>query len=155
MGKEFTTRRVGSTVTADYNGERSYTLRFANEEKAKFFMSELSATQEDFKVNGRDNAVRKKSIFMEPADCSVSMNFNTENSSEKWPMKVALGSVSEMRQFYADIKFAVWGPMPSIWGAFTKASKEQQKDVLIRPFVALYNKKYNYVRILFFKYIGK
>lgn len=114
MGKTFTTSRVGCTVVANYDDERSYTLNFSNEKEAQFFESELIATQDDFWTNGRDNAVRKKSMFADPKDCTLSMNFDTANSTEKWTMVATLASVDELNQFYADLKFAIWGPMPGI-----------------------------------------
>ena len=114
MGKTFATSRVGCKIIANYNDERSYTLGFSSEDEAKNFESELNTTQVDFWKNGRDDAVRKKSMYADPLDCSVSVNFDTANCTEKWPFKVFLANVSEMNQFYADLKFALWGPMPSI-----------------------------------------
>ncbi len=114
MGKTFTTSRVGCTIVANYNDERSYTLNFSNEKEAEFFESELKATQDDFWTNGRDDAVRKKTIFSDPKTCTLSMNFDTANIAEKWPMVATLASIDELNKFYADLKFAIWGPMPSI-----------------------------------------
>lgn len=114
MGKTFTTSRVGNMVMANYDNSRTYALSFKDEVEAQFFMSELSAAQDDYNVNGRDKAERKKSMFANPEDCSVSMNFNTANTTEKWTMKAILKSVTEMNDFYKDVKFAIYGPMPSI-----------------------------------------
>ena len=114
MGKTFTTSRVGCTIIANYNDERSYTLNFSNEKEAQFFESELIATQDDFWTNGRDAAIRKKSMFSDPKTCKISMNFDTANISEKWPMVATLSSADELKQFYADLRFAIWGPMPSV-----------------------------------------
>ena len=64
--------------------------------KQKKFESELNATQVDFWKNGRDNAVRRKSMHADPLDCSVSVNFDTANCTEKWSFKVALANVDEI-----------------------------------------------------------
>ena len=114
MSKTFTTSREGNKVIAKFDSSRDYTLSFKDEAEAELFTAELSATQEDFWKNGRDNAVRKKSLFANPSDCTVCMNFDTDNYSEKWPMKAKLKSVDEMDSFFKDVKFAIYGPMPSI-----------------------------------------
>lgn len=114
MGKTFTTSRDGNEVIANYNNECTYALSFTDEAEAKLFVSELAATQEDFINNGRDKAERKKALFLNPEDCTVSMNFNTKARAAKWAMKARLSSVAEATQFYKDLKFAIYGPMPSL-----------------------------------------
>lgn len=47
-------------------------------------------------------------------DCTVSMNFDTKASAAKWVMKAKLSSAAEATQFYKDLKFAIYGPMPSL-----------------------------------------
>lgn len=113
MGKMFTTSRVGNKVMASYNNSHTYALSFKTEAEAEFFVSELSATQKDFWTNGRENAKRKKSMFVNPTECTVSMNFNTAESDTKWTMKAKLVSEAETKAFYADVKYAIWGPMPN------------------------------------------
>ena len=104
---------VGNTVTVNFD-DHSYSLRFADENEAKFFANELMETVEDFNVNGRENCKRKKSMFANPKDCAVSLNFNTDNCTKKWEMVARLESVEEMNAFFKDVKFAIYGPMPSI-----------------------------------------
>lgn len=53
-------------------------------------------------------------MFLNPEDCTVSMNFDTKASVAKWVMKAKLSSVAETTQFYKDLKFAIYGPMPSL-----------------------------------------
>ena len=114
MGKKFMTSRDGNKVIANYNNECTYALSFNDEAEAKLFISELAATQEDFITNGRDKAKRKKAMFLNPEDCTVSMNFDTKASTAEWTMKARLSSVAEATQFYKDLKFAIYGPMPSL-----------------------------------------
>lgn len=113
MGKMFTTSRVGNKVMANYDNSHMYDLSFKTEAEAEFFVSELAATQKDFWTNGRENAKRKKSMFANPTECTVSMNFNTTESDTKWTMTANLVSEAEAKAFYADVKYAIWGPMPS------------------------------------------
>lgn len=112
MGKTFTTSRVGNKVMANYDNSYTYVLFFKDEAEAEFFVSELAATQEDFWTNGRDKAKRKKSMFVNPTECSISMNFNIAESDKEWTMKARLASETEAKAFYADAKYAIWGPMP-------------------------------------------
>lgn len=42
------------------------------------------------------------------------MNFDTKASAAKWVMKAKLSSAAEATQFYKDLKFAIYGPMPSL-----------------------------------------
>lgn len=113
MGKMFTTSRVGNKVMASYDNSHMYVLSFETEAEAEFFINELSATQEDFLTNGKENAKRKKSMIVNPNECTVSMNFNTAESATKWTMKAKLASEAETTAFYADVKYAIWGPMPN------------------------------------------
>lgn len=114
MGKTFTTSNYGNKVMAEFNKEGAYLLSFADKEEAIFFERELMATQQDLKENGRDHAKRKKSIFLNPADCSVSMNFDTENTTKKWTMRAELQSSAEAVDFFNDIQTAIYGPMVSL-----------------------------------------
>ena len=114
MGKLFTASSDGNKVNANYNDECTYALSFSDEAEAQLFVSELAETQEDFITNGRDNAKRKKAMFLNPEDCTVSMNFDTKASAAKWVMKAKLSSAAEATQFYKDLKFAIYGPMPSL-----------------------------------------
>ena len=114
MGKMFTASSEGNKVIANYNNECTYVLSFLDEAEAQLFVSELVKTQEDFITNGRDNAKRKKAMFLNPEDCTVSMNFDTKASAAEWVMKAKLSSVEEATQFYNDLKFAIYGPMPNL-----------------------------------------
>ena len=113
MGKMVITSRVGNKVMVNYDDSHTYALSFRDEAEAEFFDKEIDATQTDFWTNGRDKATRKKSMFIDPAESSVSMNFNVDESCTKWPMKAKLSSGEEAKAFYSDIKAAIWGPMPS------------------------------------------
>ena len=86
MGNLFTASSDGNKVIANYNNECTYALSFADEVEAQLFVSELAETQEDYNINGKDNAKRKKAIFLNPEDCTISMNFDTKASTEKWRM---------------------------------------------------------------------
>lgn len=99
------------TVSFDKN---TYSPLFTDEAEAKLFESELLDTVNDFNVNGTDKSVRKKILFANPADCTVSCNFNTANSTKKWEMVAKLSSPEETEAFFKDIKFVIYGPMPSI-----------------------------------------
>ena len=112
MGKMIITSRVGNKVMVNYDDSRTHELSFRDEAEAEFFAKEIDATQTDFWTNGRDKATRKKSMFMDPAESSVSMNFNVDESSTKWPMKAHLSSGEDAKAFYSDVKSAIWGPMP-------------------------------------------
>lgn len=114
MGKMFTTSRDGNKVMANYNNECTYALSFADEAEAKLFVSEFTATQEDYIINGKDKATRKKAMFLNPNDCTVSMNFDTKARAADWVMKAKLSSVAEATNFFKDLKFAIYGPMPSL-----------------------------------------
>lgn len=113
MGKIFTTSRVGNKVMANYDKSRTYVLSFRDEAEAEFFVSELAITQKDFWTNGRDKAKRKKSMFANPTECTISMNFNIAKGDTKWTIKAGLASEAETKAFYIDVKYAIWGPMPS------------------------------------------
>lgn len=114
MGNLFTASSNGNKVIANYNNECTYALSFTDEDEAQLFVSELAETQEDYNINGRDNAKRKKSIFLNPEDCTISMNFDTNASTEKWTMKAKLSSVAEATQFYKNLRFAIYGPLPNL-----------------------------------------
>ena len=60
MGNLFTASSDGNKVIANYNNECTYALSFADEAEAQLFVSELAETQEDYNINGKDNAKRKK-----------------------------------------------------------------------------------------------
>ena len=68
MGKLFTASSDGNKVIANYNNECTYALSFSDEAEAQLFVSELAETQEDFITNGRDNAKRKKAMFLNPEE---------------------------------------------------------------------------------------
>lgn len=112
MGKIFTTSRVGNKVMAKFDNSRTYVLSFKDDTEADFFIKELDATQKDFWANGRENAKRKKSMIVNPTECTVSMNFNTAGTDKEWTMKANLTSETEAKAFYSDVKYAIWGPMP-------------------------------------------
>ncbi len=114
MGNLFTASSDGNKVIANYNNECTYALSFADEAEAQLFVSELAETQEDYNINGKDNAKRKKAIFLNPEDCTISMNFDTKASTEKWTMKAKLSSVAEATQFFKNLSFAIYGPLPSL-----------------------------------------
>ena len=104
---------VCNVVTVSFDSN-TYSVLFSDANEANFFANELIATVDDFNVNGRAKAVRKKAMFANPTDCTVSMNFNTANSTKKWEMVAKLSSVEELNEFFKDLKFAIYGPMPSI-----------------------------------------
>ncbi|MEI3411711.1 MAG: hypothetical protein V8S04_06820 [Clostridia bacterium] len=105
MGKLFTASSDGNKVIANYNNECTYALSFSDEAEAQLFVSELAETQEDFITNGRDNAKRKKAMFLNPEDCTVSMNFDTKASAAKWVMKAKLSSAAEATHIFATINY--------------------------------------------------
>lgn len=104
---------VGNTVTVRFD-DNTYSVQFTDNNEANLFKDELIDTVNDFNVNGRDKCKRKKSMFADPKTCSVSLNFDTDNSNKKWKMKATLSSAEEMNAFFKDVKFAIYGPMPGI-----------------------------------------
>ena len=52
----------------------------------------------------------KRQCFLTPKTAQ----FDTKASVAKWVMKAKLSSVAETTQFYKDLKFAIYGPMPSL-----------------------------------------
>lgn len=104
---------IGNVVTVCFDSNTYYAL-FTDANEANLFTNELIATVNDFKVNGINKATRKKAIIANPANCTVSMNFNITNSTNKWEIVAKLSSVEEMNAFFKDVSFAIYGPTATI-----------------------------------------
>ena len=106
--KVFTAKSVGNEVMAGY-GDRKYVLMFETSKMAKTFVKELEETQRDFWENGKN---RKKAMDLNLNMLTVRMNFNKSGNSDWWTMVATMTDKEQLKCFYEDLRYAIWGPIP-------------------------------------------
>ena len=106
--KVFTAKSVGNEVMAVY-GDRKYVLMFETSKMAKTFVKELEETQRDFWENGKN---RKKAMDLNLNMLTVRMNFNKSGNSDRWTMVATMTDKEQLKCFYEDLRYAIWGPIP-------------------------------------------